>query len=157
MHEHLSKTEDLKTLKMKIKEITSYQKETKTIIDDFLKLLINKNASISESMTKNLIASDNSHLFFAFDESENCMGMLTLGIYISPSGKKAWVEDVTVGEPYQGQGIGEKMMKFATDFAKERHVKLLMLTSNPKRVAANSLYKKMGFEIKETNVYNMVL
>lgn len=142
---------------MKIIEITSYKNETKTIIDDFLKLLMNKNASISKSMIKKLITSDNSHLFFVFDESENCMGMLTLGIYISPSGKKAWIEDVVVGESYQGQGIGEKIMSYAINFAKERQVKLLMLTSNPKRVAANSLYTKLGFDNKETNVYNIIL
>jgi hypothetical protein len=32
-----------------------------------------------------------------------------------------------------------------------------MLTSNPKRIAANKLYQAMGFERKETNVYRMKL
>lgn len=32
-----------------------------------------------------------------------------------------------------------------------------MLTSNPRRVAANKLYQQMGFEPKETNCYRMEL
>ena len=36
-----------------------------------------------------------------------------------------------------------------------KQIPTLMLTSNPKRVAANKLYQAMGFERKETNVYRM--
>ena len=32
-----------------------------------------------------------------------------------------------------------------------------MLTSNSKRVAANGLYRSLGFEMKDTNVYRMDL
>ena len=31
----------------------------------------------------------------------------------------------------------------------------LNLTSKPERVAANELYRKMGFERRETNVYSL--
>jgi len=140
---------------MKIKEITSYNSETKMIIDDFLKILGDKNVSISTPMLQELISLGNSHLFFVFDESENCTGMLTIGIYISPTGKKAWIEDVVVSEDFQGQGVGKKLMEFAIQFVKQKQVSLLTLTSRPVRVAANNLYIKMGFERKETNVYKM--
>jgi len=141
--------------KMKIKEITSYDEETKTIIDDLLKVLVKKSLSISTPMLKELISLDNSHLFFVFDEDENCMGMLTLGIYISPTGKKASIEDVVVGEKYQGRGFGKQLISFAIEFAIQKGVSLLSLTSNPSKVAANKLYLKQGFERKETNVYKM--
>ena len=140
---------------MKIEGITSYSSNTKTIIDDFLKILVDRELSISEAMLKEIISSDSSHLFFAFDESDICMGMLTIGIYISPTGKKAWIEDVVVGEDYQGQGMGKKLMAFAVQFVKQQEVSLLTLTSNPARIAANNLYMKLGFEKKETNVYKM--
>jgi len=140
---------------MKIKEITTYNRETKTIIDDLLKVLVNKNLSISTPMLKELVSLDNSHLFLVFDEGGNCMGMLTIGIYISPTGKKAWIEDVVVSENYRGRGVGKKLMEFAINFVKKKEVSLLMLTSNPLRIAANNLYVKLGFEGKETNVYKM--
>ena len=63
---------------------------------------------------------------------------------------------MVVSESYRGQGIGKKLMDFAIQFVKEQGVSLLMLTSNPARVAANNLYVKLGFEKKETNVYRMV-
>jgi len=142
---------------MEIREITSFSIETKTIIENFLKLLVKKNILISELILKELIDSKNSHLFFVFNESGNCMGMLTIGIYISPLGKKAWIEDVVVDEIYQGNHVGENLIKFAINFAKKEHVGLLMLTSNPKKVAANKLYIKSEFERKETNCYKMTL
>ena len=140
---------------MKIKEISDYNIETKIIIDSFLKLLVEKQISVTELTLKELISADNSHLFFAMDESDNCMGMITLGIYISPTGKKGWIEDVVVNDEYRGRGVGKNLTEFAIQFAKQKQVDLLMLTSNPVRVAANILYIKLGFEKKETNVYKM--
>ena len=60
-----------------------------------------------------------------------------------------------------GAGDIEKMSKLlvahAIEFVKSKQIPLLMLTSNPKRIAANKLYQTMGFERKETNVYRMKL
>lgn len=145
----------LKIPKMQIREIVSYNSEVKDTINSFLKLL-DEHASISEQMLKELLSSESSHLFFIVDENENCMGMLTVGIYISPTGKKAWIEDVVVSEIYRGQGVGKKLMEFAIQYAKLEEVSLLTLTSRPFRVAANKLYIKLGFERKETNVYKMI-
>lgn len=140
---------------MKIKEITDYNIETKILVNNFSNLLVENQISISEQTLKELIASSSSHLFFALDENDNCMGMLTIGIYISPLGKKGWIEDVVVKDVYRGKGVGKKLTTFAIQFAKSKQVDLLMLTSTPARIAANNLYMKLGFEKKETNVYKM--
>ena len=140
---------------MEIKEITNYTTEVKVLINDLLKFLVNDEITISEARLKELISAENSHLFLVFEETENCMGMLTIGLYISPTGKKAWIEDVVVSENYRGRGVGKKLMEFAINFVKKKEVSLLMLTSKPLRIAANNLYVKLGFEKKETNVYKM--
>jgi len=44
----------LKITKTEIKEITDYSLETKIIIEDFVKLLVEKEVSISELMLKEL-------------------------------------------------------------------------------------------------------
>lgn len=142
---------------MKIKEITEFSNELTSIIDDLLELLTSSKISMDEQLLKEIIASENSHLFFALNENEKCMGMLTVGIYASPTGKKAWIEDVVVDENYRGQGIGKELTNFAIDFAKQKDVSLLSLTSRPSRVSANKLYAKLGFERKETNAYVMKL
>ena len=81
--------------------------------------------------------------------------MLTVGIYYSPTGGKAWIEDVVVDESFRGQGLSKLLVAHAVEFVKAKQVPSLMLTSNPKRIAANKLYQAMGFERKETNVYRM--
>ena len=83
--------------------------------------------------------------------------MLTLGKYYSPTGCKAWIEDVVVDNAYRGQGLGRMLVEEAIEQARGWGAETLMLTSNPKRIAANALYRSLGFEPKETNVYRMVL
>ena len=140
---------------MKIKEVSSLSKKTISVIDQFLTILFEKNRSISKQTLDEFVSSENSHLFFAFDTDENCMGMITVGIYVSTSGKKSWIEDVVVGKEYRGRGIGRKLTEHAIDFSKKKGVELLMLTSKPRRIAANKIYSGLQFERKETNVYKM--
>lgn len=48
------------------------------------------------------------------------------------------------------------MMEFIIDYARRELGDVeLHLTSNPRRVAANNLYRSVGFQQRETNVYNM--
>ena len=72
-----------------------------------------------------------------------------------PTGGKAWIEDVVVDETFRGQGLSKLLVAHAIEFTKSKGIPSLMLTSNPKRIAANKLYQAMGFERKETNVYRM--
>ena len=110
--------------------------------------------TLTEEMFNQLLASPNSHLFFLLKD-EQIAGMLTVGIYHSPTGGKAWIEDVVVDESFRGQGLSKLLVAHAIEFTKSKQIPLLMLTSNSKRVAANKLYQTMGFERKETNVYRM--
>ena len=57
---------------MTIREITVFNPEVQEIIDSFLRLLVSSEIDLSTSLLKELISSDNNHLFFAYDESENC-------------------------------------------------------------------------------------
>ena len=110
--------------------------------------------TLTETMFRQLIDSENSHLFFLMKEGQ-IAGMLTVGIYYSPTGGKAWIEDVVVDETFRGQGLSKRLVAHAIEFTQSKQIPLLMLTSNPKRIAANKLYQAMGFSRKETNVYRM--
>jgi len=71
--------------------------------------------------------------------------------------KQAVVEDMIVNGDYRGQGLGEKILRDLIKWAKKEGVEVIELTTNPKRVAANSLYKKVGFKLHETNHYLLKL
>ena len=81
--------------------------------------------------------------------------MLTVGISNSPTGITACIEVVFVDNDSGGRGLGKRLVAHAIDYCKEQGIDTLMLTSNPKRIAANALYQSLGFERKETNVYRM--
>ena len=112
--------------------------------------------TLDEEVIRELIASPHSHLYVAI-EAEEVAGMLTLGCYHSPTGRKAWIEDVVVDAAYRDRGIGAELVRHAIDEARRLGVEQLMLTSNPMREAANRLYQRMGFERKMTNCYQMKL
>lgn len=81
------------------------------------------------------------------------VGSLTLAFYRIPTGLKAWIEDVVVDDAARGHGIGRRLNEAALDAARERGAKNVSLTSRPSREAANRLYQRIGFEIRETNLY----
>lgn len=142
---------------MHIKQITEYTPAVHTALESFLNQLTATHAGLTVDFIRELTGSVNSYLFCAADDSGHYIGMITLGIYLSPTGRKGWIEDVVVTESSRGQGAGKQLTQYAIQFAKEKGVQLLMLTSNPSRIAANHLYPSLGFERKETNVYRMIL
>ncbi len=135
-------------------EIQIYSPEYHEAMQHFLDQLTSNPMTLTETMFRQLLESDNSHLFFLLKD-EQIAGMLTVGIYYSPTGGKAWIEDVVVDESFRGQGLSKLLVAHAIKFVKEKQIPSLMLTSNPRRVTANKLYQTMGFGKKETNVYRI--
>jgi ribosomal protein S18 acetylase RimI-like enzyme len=91
--------------------------------------------------------------FLARDEDGTIVGVSTLAVFPIPTGRRAWVEDVIVDDAVNGQGIGRMLTDAMLERARELGCKTVDLTSRPSREAANHLYKKVGFEPRDTNVY----
>jgi len=105
-----------------------------------------------------LVKSPATTLFIARDgESGPIVGTLTLALFRIPSGTRAWIEDVIVSDTVQGRGCGELLTRTAIDAAAAAGARTVDLTSRPRREAANRLYQKMGFQVRETNVYRYEL
>lgn len=85
--------------------------------------------------------------------SGQVVGMLTLAIFMLPTGVRAWIEDVVVDDAARGAGVASALVEAALDLARERGSRTVDLTSRPGREAANRLYLRLGFELRETNVY----
>ena len=141
---------------MKIIEVNESTQEYVDAIQKFVCLLTSKPTPFTEEDLKKMLASGNSHLFFLQDDN-HIAGMITVGIYRSPTGLKAWIEDVVVDDAYRGKGFGRMLTQHAIDYAQSQQADVLMLTSNTSRIVANNLYQTIGFERKETNMYRMVL
>lgn len=81
------------------------------------------------------------------------LGMLSLALFRIPTGVRAWIEDVVVDGAARGQGAGAALVQAALTYAGTRGARTVDLTSRPSREAANRLYRRCGFQLRETNVY----
>ena len=113
-------------------------------------------APLSETAFNEIIDSPACHLLVAADQ-ERLLGSLTLVVFPIPTGVRAWIEDVVVDAEARGAGVGAKLNEAALDLAKSLGAKTVDLTSRPSREAANRLYLRLGFTVRETNVYRYTL
>lgn len=102
-----------------------------------------------------LVNSESSTLWIARypDEGGDIVGMLSIAIYLVPTGIRSIVEDVVVDPAMRRQGIAKTLLNSAIAYARGMGASGVALTSNPKRVEANQLYVSVGFERRETNSY----
>ena len=108
--------------------------------------------ALSEERLRRLLAAPAAALYVA-ERAGRIVGTLTLAWYDAPSGRKAWIEDVVVDAAARGCGAGEALVRAAQRHAAEIGAKRVMLTSNPSRTAARTLYRKCGFNEAETTVF----
>ena len=104
-----------------------------------------------------IVSSPVTRLLVARDEAGSIVGTLTLVAFRIPTGVGAWIEDVVVDEGARRQGVGEALMTAAIELAEQSGARHLNLTSRPDREAANRLYRRLGFDHRETNVYRLTL
>jgi ribosomal protein S18 acetylase RimI-like enzyme len=100
-----------------------------------------------------IVASPATTLLVARDDDGAIVGSLTLALFRTPTGARAWIEDVVVDHDVRGRGIGEALVEEAIRLAAEAGSRTVDLTSRQSREAANRLYEKIGFRTRETNVY----
>ena len=139
--------------------------ETCTVVDDDLvaamaRLVPQLSSSSPPPDTAALAAivgSDACHLLLARDDDGTILGSMTLVVFPIPTGTRAWIEDVVVDGAARGRGVGEELNRQALEIARGLGAKTVDLTSRPSREAANRLYRRIGFEPRETNVYRYTL
>jgi ribosomal protein S18 acetylase RimI-like enzyme len=85
------------------------------------------------------------------------VGMLTLALFMLPTGVRAWIEDVVVDDVSRGSGVASALVAAALELAEKHGARTVDLTSRPDREAANRLYQHLGFARRETNVYRKTL
>ncbi len=99
-----------------------------------------------------IVGSDSTRLLIARVDG-TIGGSLTLVLFRIPTGVRAMIEDVVVDEALRGRGIGEALSREALKVARENGARTVDLTSRPSREAANRLYQRIGFKLRDTNVY----
>ena len=103
---------------------------------------------------RELLAAPLTYLLVArSDDRGDMLGMLTLLLYRIPTGFRGWIHDVVVDDEARGRGIGEALTLEALRIARDEGAIAVELTTRPEREAANRLYRRLGFEPRDTNCY----
>ena len=77
----------------------------------------------------------------------------TIARFSSPTGTHHRIEDVIVDPQLRGRGTGRRLMEYALEHLRKTGASSVELTSRPSRIAANALYRSLGFKPRRTNVY----
>jgi GNAT superfamily N-acetyltransferase len=90
-------------------------------------------------------------------DGEEIVGTTTVIVYTTPFWIKARLDEVVVDVSARGKGVGAALVQASIDLAREKGVEVVELQSGVHREEANRLYPRMGFKLRETNVYRIVL
>ena len=148
---------------MTVELITAATPELHEAMGRLLPQLSRSAAPMSEADVERFLSQSSVHLFVFRAETADAdgnnpiLGMLSLATFEIPTGVRAWVEDGVVDEAARGQGAGLALVEAAIEHAKTVGARTVDLTSRPTREAANRLYQRAGFQLRETNVYRVTL
>lgn len=133
---------------------------TDELVSAFVRLtpfLSKSNPAPSKSQLNEIVLSATTDQFVARDDSGAIVGVATLAVFRIPTGLRAWIEDVIADPAASGQGIGAALATAMINRARSLGCVTVDLTSRPSREAANHIYKKLGFQQRDTNVYRYTL
>ncbi len=85
------------------------------------------------------------------------VGIAAVVVYTTPIWVKARIEDVVVDQAARGRGVGEALVKECVEVARGRGAGIVELQSARSREAANRLYPRLGFALRDSNVYRLTL
>jgi ribosomal protein S18 acetylase RimI-like enzyme len=142
---------------MRIEIVPAVTPELVAGFDRLVPQLSSSNPPPTAEQLEAIVSSPATDLMVAYDDAGGLVGSLTLVSYRIPTGVRARIEDVVVDESARGQGVGKALSRAALDRARSIGAVTVDLTSRPSRVAANQLYRRLGFELRETSVYRFRL
>ncbi len=95
---------------------------------------------------------DSIHVAVCMD-GQRLVGIAMMATYKVISGFKGMIEDVVVSSSHRGKGIGRKLMEKLLEEAEQLNLDAILLFSGHHRTAAISLYKSLGFTLKDSGLY----
>jgi ribosomal protein S18 acetylase RimI-like enzyme len=140
---------------IEIEAVTEVDSEIMEAVRRLVPQLSSSAAVPTPEEVKEIVRSPCTTLLFARDrmEGRKVVGSLTLATFRIPTGVRAWIEDVVVDLTARGKRVGEALSREAIRIATARGARTIELSSRPSREAANRLYRRLGFQVRETNVY----
>jgi ribosomal protein S18 acetylase RimI-like enzyme len=113
-------------------------------------------AVLDEDALRRIVSCETNTVLLARVEGA-IVGALTLVVFPIPSGLRGRIEDVVVDEAVRGKGVGAALTREALRLAEKLGARTVDLTSRPSRDAANRLYERSGFQVRDSRVYRFTV
>jgi ribosomal protein S18 acetylase RimI-like enzyme len=136
-------------------EVEVLETVTDEVVEAFGRLLPQLSSSPPQLDTAAIaaIANSDADTILLARSGGKIIGTLTLIMFRTPTGARAWIEDVVVDEAAGRQGAGTALVEEALRRARAAGVRTVDLTSRPSREAAGRLYEKTGFVQRDSRLY----
>ncbi|HSS94157.1 MAG TPA: GNAT family N-acetyltransferase [Candidatus Dormibacteraeota bacterium] len=139
--------------------IESPTEATDELVEALGRLLPQLNPSYFAASLQHLteVLADSAITLLVARDGKEIVGLAALVVYTTPIWRKTRIEDVVVDHKARGRGVGEALVKACIEVARVRGAAIVELQSARTREAANRLYPRLGFELRDSNVYRMKL
>ena len=120
---------------------------------------LNPNLHVPDMERLQRLVADPAVTLLVAQEGDTIVGTTTVVVYTTPFWIKARLDEVVVDHSARGKGVGEALVKVALQIGRDRGAQVAELQSGhgPAREAAHRLYERLGFKIRETDVFRIVL
>ncbi|HET6874310.1 MAG TPA: GNAT family N-acetyltransferase [Acidimicrobiales bacterium] len=132
--------------------LTSADADTFTALARLLPQVSSRAGALTRERVATILASSSTKVVIARLDG-SVMGMALLLVCTTLTGQFGLVEEVAVDEVARGRHVGVALMVHLLQLASGSGLDFVELTSRPSRVAANGLYRSLGFRLRETNCY----
>jgi len=132
---------------------------TQELLDALTSLLPQLNPKLKPLTMKRLstVIGDPATTLLVVSDDGRIVGAAAVLVYATPAFVKARIEDVVVDEQSRGKGVGEALVRRCLEVARERGAEVVELQSARRREVANRLYPRLGFELRDSNLYRLNL
>ncbi|TMB77249.1 MAG: GNAT family N-acetyltransferase [Chloroflexi bacterium] len=120
---------------------------------------LNPNLHVPDMERLQRLVADPAVTLLVAQEGDTIVGTTTVVVYTTPFWIKARLDEVVVDHSARGKGVGEALVKVALQIGRDRGAQVAELQSGhgPAREAAHRLYERLGFKIRETDVFRIAL
>jgi ribosomal protein S18 acetylase RimI-like enzyme len=132
---------------------------TQELLDALTSLLPQLNPQLKPLTMERLsrVIGDPATTLLVVRDDSRIVGAAAVLVFATPAFVKARIEDVVVEEHSRGKGVGEALVRRCVEVARERGAEIVELQSARWREVANRLYPRLGFELRESNLYRLNL
>lgn len=141
---------------MRIEEASEATPELLEALKSLLPQLNPELPPLTDARLKKAIADPATTVLIVRD-GDAISGTATVLVYSTPAHRKARIEDVVIDESARGKGVGEALVRRCIEVAREKGAEIVELQSARWREVANRLYPRLGFELRDSNLYRLNL